>query len=97
MASSGQSAEVENLQKDMEALREDLTALTKLYKEKAKGEAEGIAARLKEGAEKATADANARVREGLSVASEQIEARPLTSMLVAFGIGLALGKLLDRR
>ena len=37
-----------------------------------------------------------RGREGLATVEQQVMERPVTSLLVAFGVGLVLGKLFDR-
>jgi ElaB/YqjD/DUF883 family membrane-anchored ribosome-binding protein len=44
----------------------------------------------------ATNEASRRGREGVAAVEHQIEERPLLSMLVAFGIGVLIGKLINR-
>ena len=44
----------------------------------------------------ATSEASRRGREGVAAVEQQIEERPFISLLVAFVIGLAIGKLIDR-
>ena len=46
---------------------------------------------------RAALQAKARGGEALEATQEKIKERPLTSVLIAFGVGLLLGKLLDRR
>ena len=41
--------------------------------------------------------ASERSRGAVAAAEHKIEERPLTSVLVAFGVGLVIGKLIDRR
>lgn len=93
MASASDTADLDKVKEDLAALRKDLSALADAYKENARGQAAGVAARARSGAEQV----GAKAREGVSVVSHQIEERPLTSALVAFAAGLAIGKLLDRR
>jgi len=87
-----QNAENEALKKDIEQLRNDLAALAKSYKASGEQQAQagldsarGKYYELRDEASRRTQD----------VGSE-IEARPFTSVLAAFGIGLVLGKLLGR-
>ena len=44
----------------------------------------------------ATDEASRRGREGVAAVEHQIEERPFISVLVAFGIGLVIGKLINR-
>ena len=44
----------------------------------------------------ATNEASRRGREGVAAVEQQIEERPFISVLVAFGIGVAIGRLIDR-
>jgi ElaB/YqjD/DUF883 family membrane-anchored ribosome-binding protein len=44
----------------------------------------------------ATNEASRRGREGVAAVEHQIEERPFISVLVAFGIGLVIGKLINR-
>lgn len=78
--------EIEKLKADIAALREDISAIGGVYSE-----------RVRNGARQAASDISARTRDGATMVAGQIESRPLTSVLVAFGAGLALGKLLDHR
>ena len=44
----------------------------------------------------ATNEASRRGREGAAALEQQIEERPVISLLVAFGVGLVIGKLINR-
>jgi ElaB/YqjD/DUF883 family membrane-anchored ribosome-binding protein len=44
----------------------------------------------------ATNEASRRGREGVAAVKQQIEERPFTSVLVAFVIGVVIGKLINR-
>jgi hypothetical protein len=46
--------------------------------------------------DEATNDASRRGPRGVGALEQQIEKRPFISMLVAFGIGLVIGKLINR-
>lgn len=84
--------ETDALKKDMEALRKDLSELANSVR--ASGEK-----RYQEGLEQARdkykdmrVEANRRTQE----VGAEIEARPFTSVIAAFGVGLLLGKLFGR-
>ena len=44
----------------------------------------------------ATSEASRRGREGVAAVEQQIDERPFISVLVAFGIGVLVGKLIGR-
>ena len=44
----------------------------------------------------ATNEASRRGREGVAAVKQEIEERPFISVLVAFGIGVVIGKLINR-
>ena len=44
----------------------------------------------------ATSEASRRGREGVAALEHQIDERPFISVLVAFGIGVVIGKLINR-
>ncbi|MCB2101325.1 MAG: hypothetical protein KDE22_10675 [Rhodobacterales bacterium] len=86
-------ADTTNLQEDLSRLRADIESLSRTVKDIAADRgAEGVR-RVKETAEK--------VREGASEAQLRVEAeianRPLTSVLAAFGVGMLIGRLVQRR
>ncbi|WGF89394.1 DUF883 family protein [Marinivivus vitaminiproducens] len=96
--------DVDQIRNDIEALRNDLAQLLKTTKAAAasrasgakayaEGEIEGLAERVRELTEEAKTEGRAR----LSDFEERVQERPLTSLAAAFGIGLIVGKLLDRR
>jgi ElaB/YqjD/DUF883 family membrane-anchored ribosome-binding protein len=90
MTRSTKSAE--DLQADFEQLREDMSALMKTVTRMAdNGQREGLA-KIKQ----AGAAATDRARHGIESAENTIVQNPLTSVLVAFGGGLLIGKLLSR-
>lgn len=78
-------ADLEKLKADLAALRKDVVSLTEAFRdrgvERARMGAEGVR-------EQAT--------HAAQTMSHQIEDRPYTSVLAAFGIGLVIGRLLDR-
>ncbi len=84
--------DIDSLKADLNALRSDLAALTESLKERGYHEAR---ARF----DKAKAQASEAREQAAQMAGNvghQIEERPLTSVLTAFGVGFVLGKLLGR-
>lgn len=104
MATDTKQPDVEKLQKDIDDLKSAISTLTKDLQNTAddRGQRLGAAAREKldefgrsaSGVARKAAD---RGRESAEYAAETIRERPLQSLLVAFGAGLLLAKLLDRR
>lgn len=87
----------------MEALRRDFASLAESLKDVSSARGRTYADRARAAADdyshKAQATVSeyqARARAGLEQAQQTIEERPVTSVLIAFAIGLLLGKILDR-
>jgi ElaB/YqjD/DUF883 family membrane-anchored ribosome-binding protein len=103
MATRTVEQEMEALRGDLAKLREDVAALTSAVGDtltgavKAKAQKVGAAANGMLGrAEEFAHEAHARGREGVAAVEHQIEAHPLTSVLMAFGLGVLIGKWFDR-
>jgi ElaB/YqjD/DUF883 family membrane-anchored ribosome-binding protein len=77
--------EFDVLKNDLGTLKEDVANIAKLLARKG-------TAQLND----AVDGGKARVQAGVDVLEEQVTARPLTSLLVAFGIGILLGKVTQR-
>ncbi len=77
--------EFDVLKNDLGTLKEDVANIAKLLARKG-------TAQLND----AVDGGKARVQAGVDVLEEQVTARPLTSLLVAFGIGILLGKITQR-
>lgn len=91
--STTQSQELEKLKADMKAVREDVSKLTSSLAGEAQHRAQAGAQSMR--------DAAGTAQQELNAASEnlqgQIAARPYASVFTAFGAGLLLGVMLDRR
>lgn len=97
-------AEFKQLKDDAARLRDDLESLARSILEAGKAGSSEARERLETEARKrleqlkhvagAAREKGERARETVE---SQIKERPITSVLVAFGAGLLLGKLLDRR
>ncbi|AFJ03183.1 hypothetical protein Q7C_2044 [Methylophaga frappieri] len=82
----------EELQKQLNALREDFAGLTNTLKQMSSAYAEQGQTKVKETAEKA----QEQVKQSYSRVQGEVEANPMSSVAIAFGIGLVIGKILDR-
>ncbi len=93
MAERSLEKELDTLRADLGAIKDDIANISRAVSRRAgKAAANGRAQ-----AEDLVADLTAKGEESLEVARGQIAERPLTSLLVAFGVGMVLSKLLDRR
>lgn len=104
MPDSNVKQEIDTLKSDVAKLRDDIgelvSALVDLVGDKAAATRTRVESEAKERLDELRAALErARERGGRAVGQmeHQIEERPLLSVLAAFGIGLILGKLLDRK
>lgn len=93
MADSKVDQDFEQLKKDFAKLRDDVASLVDV-----------LGQTSRDGASRLGAEAQQRLQQGRDRArtashemETQIQAHPFSSVLTAFGVGLALGFLLDRR
>ena len=86
MAEQSQNKEMEELKAELDALKEEIQLLAGSLKEAGIDQAKATYWR-------------ARVKgdEAASALSEKVEERPLTSIFSAFGIGMVVGLMLNRR
>lgn len=103
MATRNLDQELDTLRADLGKIREDIAALTRTLGDTAAAEVKAGGARLneaahaaKERAQRLADSARAQGEEGIAALEQRIEQNPITSILVAFGVGLVIGKLLDR-
>jgi ElaB/YqjD/DUF883 family membrane-anchored ribosome-binding protein len=83
---------LDQLRADFEALRSDVSSLVQTLKSDAIDQAHVGYDKLKQ----AGGQAADQVRVGAAAVERQIEDRPLTSVLAAFGIGFIIGKLMEK-
>jgi len=99
--------EFDTLKASLDTLRKDISSLVSSFGDAATGEvrtrrrrARAAVGRATDRAgevwDDATNEASRRGREGVAAVEQQIEERPFISVLVAFGIGLVIGKLINR-
>lgn len=104
MANQTVDKEVETLRADMDTLRADVKKLTEQLSRTAKAgataasaEAEAELTRLRGELDRLYQRAKDGGAASLESIEQTVERHPFTSLAAAFGIGLLLGKLLDRR
>ena len=85
--------EVVKLRKDMDQLRNDISALTTSFKQLGMQKGREAVARARRTGDALREEAGA----WRAKADHEIEQHPLTSVLVSFGVGFLIGMLLDRR
>ena len=97
MSDKATEATMDQLRKDIDAIRADIGALTDTLRSATGSLTDDAVRRMADGA----ARANTAMRDGAKAvqetANKNIIEHPLTSVAVAFGIGMVIGKLLDRR
>lgn len=89
---SANTAETEALKKDVKQLREDLAALAENFKKSADEQAHAGLNKARDHFQDAAQEAGRYTSQW----RDEIEARPYTSVIAAFGVGLLLGKLFSR-
>lgn len=97
MAEPKLDKDIENLKDNMTKLREDLTQISQTLLEKGKSETEVAKDRLIEELKYELDVAKAKGKKTVESVESQIQEKPFMSLLIAFIVGLVLGKLFDRR
>ena len=81
---------------DLAKLRSDIANLSAALKDLTSETVHERLDTLRTGIDRMTDDAKVQSRELLDDLTDRIEERPLTSVLVALGVGILLGRLFDR-
>ena len=84
------------LHEDVAALKRDVAKLLEQLKANAKEAAGGAGEHLDESAQQLYRNLAAQGEESLNALSRQVEKQPLLALLVAFGVGYILGRVLSR-
>lgn len=85
--------DIHEIKSDVDSLKSDLRSLTDSLKRQAESQARAGYAKAREAGDKVRHQA----QQGAAMVEDQIEERPLISVLTAFGVGFLIGKLLDRK
>lgn len=85
-----------DLEKQLDALREDFAGIAKLLKSMAENRADGVADRARGAAEDLSHEASRRGREARDAVEDAARSHPLATLGIAVAVGFALG-ILTRR
>jgi len=88
-----ETASAKSIEEDLAALRADLKTLSANVAGLLKGKGEALRSELGDQVDKATASG----RKAAENVQDAVRERPMTSVCVAFGVGMLIGHLIDRR
>jgi ElaB/YqjD/DUF883 family membrane-anchored ribosome-binding protein len=91
MATTEISRDIDKLRSDMDGIRKDVASIARALKDLGTAKKQQAFSR----AEELTGRVRQRAEDAGERMSHEVEERPLTSVLTAFGIGFLLGKLFD--
>ncbi len=97
MAQEQLGQDINNLKEDVTKLRSDLSQLGKTLLEKGKHETDTAKDKVIEELKSELQAARSKGKETVESVEQQIQQKPFISLLIAFMIGLILGKLFERR
>ncbi len=89
--------ELDQLRSDMADLRKDMAALVKTMKDAGVSEGRHLYEEAAERAKHTRDEARKRAADTYGTLEKEVEERPLTSVLTAFGTGFVMGLILDRK
>jgi len=89
--------DVDTLKEDISRLKDDLAGIAETLLEKGRAETGAAKERLSESLGDELQAARVKGIEKMESIEDQIREKPLMSLLIAFVVGLFLGKLFDRR
>lgn len=93
----GLGKDVETLKEDISKLREDLSGIAEALLERGKTEGGAAKDRISESIRDEFQAAREKGKESVESIEDRIREKPLQSLLIAFVVGLFLGKIFDRR
>ncbi len=88
--------DIEQLKRDLTALKTDVAALVGHLKSTATAGIEGVIDQADLGAQTLYRNANAEGERAVKALTQQIEQQPLVALLIALGVGYIGGRLLSR-
>ena len=96
MTSHDVEGEFGAVKEDLAKLRGDIANLSNALRELTSETVHDHIESLRGGIDRLTDDAKLQSKQTLDGLAEHIEERPIASVLIAFGVGVLLGKLFDR-
>ena len=97
MAVDDINKEMNQIKSDIKALRDDVASLMRVLKDVGVEQGRDAYDQAYENVRRASESVRNRAGEAYSAFGKEVEERPLTSVLAAFGTGFVVGMLLDRR
>lgn len=89
-------AEFDVVKEDLAKLRNDILTLSNALKDVTSETVHDQIGQIRSRIDSLTGEAQQHGRQTLDDLTDRIEEKPLTSVLIAFGVGLLFGRLLDR-
>jgi ElaB/YqjD/DUF883 family membrane-anchored ribosome-binding protein len=97
MANDDFTSELNKLKADLSDLRKDVASLVKVLKDAGVDQGRQAYDRAYERARQTGESVRERAEDAYDIFGKEVESRPFTSVLTAFGVGFVAGMLLDRR
>jgi ElaB/YqjD/DUF883 family membrane-anchored ribosome-binding protein len=97
MADTNLDKDIESLKENVANLRSDISQITQSLLEKGKSETEVAKDRLIDELKFELEAARSKGRQTVENVESQIQEKPFMSLLIAFIVGLVLGKLFDKK
>jgi len=97
MATEDISNEVKKLKADIADLRDDVASLVNTLKAAGLEQGQQAYEEVYERARQAGESVRVRAEDAYDAFGKEVESRPLTSVLTAFGVGFVVGMVLDHR
>lgn len=93
MAPNEATGSTDDLRADMDQLKRDVASLVETLRKTAEdGSREGLRS-----LNRVADETRARAQQSYALLEQQVVEKPVASLLIAFGLGMVLGKLLERR
>jgi ElaB/YqjD/DUF883 family membrane-anchored ribosome-binding protein len=96
MTSSSVESEFATVKDDLARLRADVAALSSAMRDATSGTVQEQIDVIRDRINRLAGEAKEEGRQRLDDLAGRVEERPLTSVLLAFGVGMLIGRLLDR-
>jgi ElaB/YqjD/DUF883 family membrane-anchored ribosome-binding protein len=96
MTTRNLESEFDTFKDDLNKLRSDISNLSAALRDTTSETVREQVDTIRNRVDQITRDAREHGRQTLDDLTDRIEERPLTSVLIAFGVGVLLGRLLDR-
>lgn len=96
MTSSSVESEFATVKDDLSKLRADVAALSAAMRDATSGTVQEQIDVMRDRINRLAGEAREEGQQRLEDLAGRIEERPLTSVLLAFGVGMLIGRLLDR-